>query len=200
MPVNLLDRITLSIGISGFAPPEHASDAEALITSADEALYRAKKEGRDQNRDSVAIRPTFDNSKITKRFSEGGCSRQLRDDLRIMSRSKGGERASDVQLRVVEWTTQIDAAVFPAQKLQRLPGRQAVAVTVKTRLTFIEGADGHRQTLFVAPDFRGLYESDRLPYFRPPRRSASEPESPAEPRVTSDVLRPASEKKCENRK
>jgi diguanylate cyclase (GGDEF)-like protein len=34
------------MGVSAF--PEHASNTEALIKLADEALYRAKKEGRDR--------------------------------------------------------------------------------------------------------------------------------------------------------
>jgi diguanylate cyclase (GGDEF)-like protein/PAS domain S-box-containing protein len=42
----LLGTITLSIGIAAF--PEHASNAETLLKAADDALYRAKKEGRDR--------------------------------------------------------------------------------------------------------------------------------------------------------
>lgn len=42
----LLGSVTVSIGVAAF--PEHASSAEALIRAADEALYRAKKEGRDR--------------------------------------------------------------------------------------------------------------------------------------------------------
>jgi len=46
----LLGTVTLSMGVAAF--PEHASGAEALLKAADEALYRAKKEGR--NRVAVA--------------------------------------------------------------------------------------------------------------------------------------------------
>jgi diguanylate cyclase (GGDEF)-like protein len=40
------DRITLSIGVAEF--PVHGESAEALIASADAALYEAKAEGRDR--------------------------------------------------------------------------------------------------------------------------------------------------------
>ena len=39
-------KITLSIGVASF--PEDADDAEAIIAVADEALYQAKREGRDR--------------------------------------------------------------------------------------------------------------------------------------------------------
>jgi diguanylate cyclase (GGDEF)-like protein len=39
-------KITLSIGVASF--PEDADDAEAIIAIADEALYQAKREGRDR--------------------------------------------------------------------------------------------------------------------------------------------------------
>jgi diguanylate cyclase (GGDEF)-like protein len=39
-------KITLSIGVAAF--PEDAKDAEAIIAVADEALYQAKREGRDR--------------------------------------------------------------------------------------------------------------------------------------------------------
>jgi diguanylate cyclase (GGDEF)-like protein len=39
-------KITLSIGVAAF--PEDADDAEAIIAVADEALYQAKREGRDR--------------------------------------------------------------------------------------------------------------------------------------------------------
>jgi diguanylate cyclase (GGDEF)-like protein/PAS domain S-box-containing protein len=42
----LLGSITLSFGIAEF--PTHASDSEGLLKAADDALYRAKKEGRDR--------------------------------------------------------------------------------------------------------------------------------------------------------
>jgi diguanylate cyclase (GGDEF)-like protein len=38
--------MTLSIGVASF--PEDADNAEALISVADEALYQAKREGRDR--------------------------------------------------------------------------------------------------------------------------------------------------------
>jgi diguanylate cyclase (GGDEF)-like protein len=38
--------VTLSIGIASF--PEHGADSDSLIRSADEALYRAKEEGRNR--------------------------------------------------------------------------------------------------------------------------------------------------------
>jgi diguanylate cyclase (GGDEF)-like protein len=41
-----IDTVTLSIGVALF--PHHAHDAELLLKSADEALYRAKAEGRDR--------------------------------------------------------------------------------------------------------------------------------------------------------
>jgi len=40
-----LDTPTISIGLSAF--PIHGADGEALLKSADEALYRAKKTARD---------------------------------------------------------------------------------------------------------------------------------------------------------
>jgi diguanylate cyclase (GGDEF)-like protein len=43
---NLLDKITLSIGVASF--PDHGNDAEALLRAVDQALYRAKNEGRDR--------------------------------------------------------------------------------------------------------------------------------------------------------
>jgi diguanylate cyclase (GGDEF)-like protein/PAS domain S-box-containing protein len=42
----LLGSITVSIGVAAF--PTHGSNAETLLKAADEALYRAKKEGRDR--------------------------------------------------------------------------------------------------------------------------------------------------------
>ncbi len=42
----VLGRITISIGISAF--PGHGTTAETLLRAADQALYRAKKEGRDR--------------------------------------------------------------------------------------------------------------------------------------------------------
>jgi diguanylate cyclase (GGDEF)-like protein len=39
-------KMTLSIGVAAF--PEDADDAEAIIAVADEALYQAKREGRDR--------------------------------------------------------------------------------------------------------------------------------------------------------
>ena len=41
-----LSRLTISIGIAVY--PEHGSNGEALLKAADEALYRAKRTGRDQ--------------------------------------------------------------------------------------------------------------------------------------------------------
>lgn len=43
---HVLGRITLSIGISAF--PGHGATAEELLRTADQALYRAKREGRDR--------------------------------------------------------------------------------------------------------------------------------------------------------
>lgn len=42
----LVGSVTLSMGIAAF--PEHGSNAEILVKAADDALYRAKKEGRDR--------------------------------------------------------------------------------------------------------------------------------------------------------
>ncbi len=41
-----IDTVTLSVGVALF--PHHAHDADLLLKSADEALYRAKAEGRDR--------------------------------------------------------------------------------------------------------------------------------------------------------
>jgi diguanylate cyclase (GGDEF)-like protein len=41
-----LRPITVSIGVAGF--PEHGAEGEALLRAADEALYQAKREGRDR--------------------------------------------------------------------------------------------------------------------------------------------------------
>ena len=38
--------MTVSVGIAGF--PAHGTTGEALIKTADTALYRAKREGRDR--------------------------------------------------------------------------------------------------------------------------------------------------------
>ena len=43
---NLLGKITISIGISAF--PDHAATVVELLHVADQALYRAKREGRDR--------------------------------------------------------------------------------------------------------------------------------------------------------
>jgi diguanylate cyclase (GGDEF)-like protein len=40
------DKITLSIGVAEF--PEYGETLEAVIASADSALYRAKRDGRDR--------------------------------------------------------------------------------------------------------------------------------------------------------
>ena len=42
----LLNKITLSIGVAAF--PDHGNDAETLLRAVDQALYRAKNEGRDR--------------------------------------------------------------------------------------------------------------------------------------------------------
>jgi diguanylate cyclase (GGDEF)-like protein len=41
-----LEAVTLSIGVSSF--PENGTTVEALLRTADSALYRAKDEGRDR--------------------------------------------------------------------------------------------------------------------------------------------------------
>jgi len=41
-----LDHVTLSVGVSAY--PEKGLTPEALLRSADAALYRAKEEGRDR--------------------------------------------------------------------------------------------------------------------------------------------------------
>ena len=41
-----LNKITLSIGVAAF--PDHGNDAETLLRAVDQALYRAKNEGRDR--------------------------------------------------------------------------------------------------------------------------------------------------------
>jgi diguanylate cyclase (GGDEF)-like protein len=41
-----LDSVTLSLGVAAF--PEHGDTADGIVHSADEALYRAKRAGRDQ--------------------------------------------------------------------------------------------------------------------------------------------------------
>jgi diguanylate cyclase (GGDEF)-like protein len=43
---NTLERVSISIGVSCY--PQHGSTGEALLRSADQALYRAKEEGRDR--------------------------------------------------------------------------------------------------------------------------------------------------------
>ena len=42
----VLGKITLSIGIPAY--PVHATTTDELLRAADEALYRAKQEGRDR--------------------------------------------------------------------------------------------------------------------------------------------------------
>lgn len=42
----MLDPVTLSVGVAAF--PTHGADAQAVISAADSALYRAKQEGRDR--------------------------------------------------------------------------------------------------------------------------------------------------------
>jgi diguanylate cyclase (GGDEF)-like protein len=54
-----LRKITVSIGIAGF--PEHGESAARIVNAADEALYRAKREGRDrvvmaENKPAQALR------------------------------------------------------------------------------------------------------------------------------------------------
>jgi diguanylate cyclase (GGDEF)-like protein len=49
-------KITLSIGVAGF--PEDADDAEAIIAVADEALYQAKREGRDRTARARRLKKT----------------------------------------------------------------------------------------------------------------------------------------------
>lgn len=41
-----LERVTVSVGVACY--PEHGATGEALLRSSDEALYRAKQEGRDR--------------------------------------------------------------------------------------------------------------------------------------------------------
>ena len=41
-----LDPVTISLGVAVF--PEHGSTGEAVLKAADEALYKAKREGRDR--------------------------------------------------------------------------------------------------------------------------------------------------------
>jgi diguanylate cyclase (GGDEF)-like protein len=42
----VLGQVTVSIGIAAY--PEHGADRDVLVRMADEALYRAKNEGRDR--------------------------------------------------------------------------------------------------------------------------------------------------------
>ncbi len=49
----MLGPVSLSLGVAGF--PEHGPNVEAVIQSADEALYAAKKSGRDR----VAVAPSL---------------------------------------------------------------------------------------------------------------------------------------------
>ena len=78
---------------------------------------------------------------------------------------------SDLQLPIMEWAAEIDTAVFPAQELERLPLRQAIAITVKTGSPLVERAGGHSQTVLVTCDFQRLYEANRLFSFRARGRS-----------------------------
>jgi diguanylate cyclase (GGDEF)-like protein len=58
-----LGKITLSIGISVF--PVHATTTEELLLLADQALYRAKKEGRDK----MVLASEVENVKVTTKVS-----------------------------------------------------------------------------------------------------------------------------------
>ncbi len=63
-------RITVSIGVSSF--PRHASTADALIEAADQALYQAKKEGRNAVRAAQtesAAEPVKTNGTISRQSS-----------------------------------------------------------------------------------------------------------------------------------
>lgn len=42
----MLDTVTLSLGVAMF--PDHGATGEAVLKSADAALYRAKRDGRDR--------------------------------------------------------------------------------------------------------------------------------------------------------
>jgi diguanylate cyclase (GGDEF)-like protein len=53
-----LGAITVSLGVALY--PDHASDVEALLRSADESLYKAKRGGRDR----VVISAAFDEAPV----------------------------------------------------------------------------------------------------------------------------------------
>jgi diguanylate cyclase (GGDEF)-like protein len=50
------DHVTISVGVAGLVPPNDDSQPEELIRRADEALYAAKKGGRNR---AVLRRPTL---------------------------------------------------------------------------------------------------------------------------------------------
>lgn len=55
-PDSLDQPVTISVGVAGL--PEHAADAESLLRRADEALYVAKRAGRDRTRVAPAVEVT----------------------------------------------------------------------------------------------------------------------------------------------
>ncbi len=65
-------RVTASVGIARF--PDNAREGEALVAAADEALYRAKSEGR--NRAAVSGRRADESARMPSSNPDEPASRE----------------------------------------------------------------------------------------------------------------------------
>lgn len=77
-----LGNVTISVGVAGF--PEHGATTAALLRAADEALYRAKTEGRDR----VDVAPRL---ALTPRSLLSGLTRPPRSRRNKGLRSSSGQ-------------------------------------------------------------------------------------------------------------
>jgi diguanylate cyclase (GGDEF)-like protein len=109
------DSVTISVGITMFGGGEHANSAEAILVAADQAMYRAKEEGRNQ----IALFSDPGQAQVTSRRQQTTSAR-IRDALThdrlslhsqpIRSLESGGVERYELLLRM----TGDDGELLPA--------------------------------------------------------------------------------------